>query len=475
MASLSVLTLKEGVIPLIPSFKEEDLRTIKVEHKFCDTHGEDVYKKIYLPVAPDSSNKEIMCYVLDQFQDASHSDRLNLDGVQLYSKFRSVLGGDLKMAFQSISERRTTAADKTAANFLADVQTMFANIMAPTAFEDQLEYIRSVTKPFNMTCEELGARLRIINVLSRFLTGNNGRAALFETETLLKRAYFRMMPSAWKVEFAKGGRNLDEATFLLVDLIRYMSVQELISKQGRSSNDGSLNRKRRDRDGNGGRGHGRGGGRGYQGRGRGRSNSGGYIPRYSSGSYQGYRGNSYGSGSYGGNGGGGYSAGYGAGFRSPPSAGGIPVTPGTSFRSPGRGNSGGRGGSYSGGSSGRSPYNRQGSRFASGRGGTPPYIPNFHAEHYMADASSRDYHHEHDNFVADNEHYAHEEHYYEEPASPEEQHYQDQFYQQQEEHDQFYSHERDEAYHQETAQEQAPTDSRSPDAPQDAHWLDQYL
>ena len=62
MASLSALTLKEAIIPLVSSFSPGDLRTTKVEWKWTAGNPPvNEYSKMYLPVCDDPLQKEVFC------------------------------------------------------------------------------------------------------------------------------------------------------------------------------------------------------------------------------------------------------------------------------------------------------------------------------------------------------------------------------------------------------------------------------
>ena len=144
-------------LPLTPSFRPEELRTVKVEHKWTTGNPpQDRYAKMYLPVCDDPSNKEVFLYVIDQFLDAAHTDRLHLTtGAQRYTKFRSILGGDLRIAWQEISD---ATANKSVDTFQTDLDLLIGRYFTPTSYFDQLEYLRTVTKPYQQSCEELALR-----------------------------------------------------------------------------------------------------------------------------------------------------------------------------------------------------------------------------------------------------------------------------------------------------------------------------
>lgn len=413
MSAVSVLTLKEPIIPLVSSFHPEDLRTVKLEHKWTTTgaNAREEYAKMYLPVADDPSQKEVFLYVVDQFLDAAHSDRLHLtQGQYRYNKFRQVLGGAALITWQTLSDAR---AAKTVDTFMEDLRTLIDEYMSPTSYSDQLEYLRSATKPFNMDCAGLGARLRVISKLGRRLPGSIDATGtihreLYTTEDEFKRAYFTLMPSSWKIKFAESGHVLEGNTYTYQQLVRFMAVQEAISKRSLGK------RKERERThgyssgrGAGGYGRGRGGGRGY-GRGGGRG--------FGRGNYGG--GSSY--GSYGR----GYSSGRGQagnvassypgsfppatpggqwGWNSRPSA---PSTPAAGYNYPSRG-----------GFQGRSNYGRYGGRSSYGRGRGPsrgrgPPLPAFMADQEQYYQQEEQY-----------DDYSGQEHFYQEQGTYGEEHF----------------------------------------------------
>ena len=448
MASLAVLTLKEAIIPIVPSFNVDELRTTKVENKWTST-GSEQYAKMYLPVCSDPSQKELLLYVVNQFIDAAHSDRLHLTvGSQRYVKFRSVLDGDLRLTWQGISDGR---ANKTIDSFHEDLRSLIGTYLHETSYDDQLEYMRSATKPFSMSCAALGSRIRVISQLGKHLPGShdgNNSRLLYTDDNSLKRAFFLLMPSAWRVKFAESGNVLD-GNYTYQNLVRFMSVQELISKKTAATTAGGKRRA-----------PGRSGGRGFSGgRGRGRTNYGTYRPRYGESSYGAY--SSRGRGT--------------SGPTTPVPTTPIPYgarTPAGRFSSTGRGfvsTSGGRSsrGGYSGGrSSGYSPQ-----RTAVQPGRNPPYFPNFYTDHYMADGT---YHGEghppYDSYVTDQG--------YDYPASEEQYHVDGRAHAQP--HDQYYYGE-SHGHYESSGQEQGDVyhveeheQEEEKQAAEEVHWLDEF-
>ena len=407
MSAVSALTLREAILPLTQSFTPSELQTVKVENNWTSGSGanaRDKYYKMYLPVCDDPSKKELFFYVIDQFLDAMSADRLHLTtGAERYSKFRMVVEGSLRLTWQTISASRVP---KTTDTFEEDLRKFIATYFAPTARDDQLEYLRGATKPFTMTTEALAARIRVISRLGRLLPGsydadNSANLTLFNTETEYKRALFSMVPTAWRIKFAETAHELDSADYTYAMLTRYLSLQEAIEKRSRGT--------KRTREGSGysgGRGRGRGSGRG---RGRGGYGRGNYGRGFG------------GRGSYGQGYGVPPGAPYGSGNRYIQAAQGGRYGPRPGFVTP---NSGGRGnqtprsgqqGSQSGASYSQSPRRPM---LPQGRGPTP-YFPQFMADesHYQDHSQGYDQFYAQDQFYQDygyngGEMYYGDEHYY---------------------------------------------------------------
>ena len=80
-ASLAAVTLHNAIVPILPSFRAEDLRTVKVEHGWMTGNGANTVDhghKMHLLTCDDPSNKELLLCIVDQFLDAAHNDRLHL-------------------------------------------------------------------------------------------------------------------------------------------------------------------------------------------------------------------------------------------------------------------------------------------------------------------------------------------------------------------------------------------------------------
>jgi hypothetical protein len=89
------------------------------------------------------------------------NERLHLStGPDCYTKFCLVLQGSLRIAWQTILAARQ---NKTTDSFDEDVRALINEYYAPSARDDQLEYMRSAFKPYGMTVEALAARIKVIS------------------------------------------------------------------------------------------------------------------------------------------------------------------------------------------------------------------------------------------------------------------------------------------------------------------------
>ena len=441
LTSLSAVTLREAILPLVPTFRPEDLRTTKVENRWTPQNQNERYAKMYLPVCDDPSHKEVFLYVIDQFLDAAHNDRLHLStGPVRYTKFRDVLGGDLRIVWQQISDAQ---AAKSIDTFATDLDDLIGRYLAPTSYFDQLEYLRSATKPYNQTCEELASRLRVMSRLGQYLPGSRlvpagGRSELILTDDALKRTFFNLMPMQWKIKFAESGQVLTGNTYTYQNLVRFMSVQEALSKRG------SDGKRKAQGPPSGGRGYGgrgsgsggRGSGRGGRGYGRGRGNRGNYQYRNYGQNYQ-----PYGQG--------------GVAYGVYPTTNPAPYVP----RAPSTPRGGGRGPPAAAGRT-------RSVSFSPGRAPVPtnqgPFFRNTNPWGYQQ-RTTQQYHSEHYYQEPEDPNYAAEQYHVEEPYTEAQDHY----YEESNGHD--YGQEYNEQYQAEAAEHEPEQEEQT-----EVHWLDDF-
>ena len=74
-----------------------------------------------------------------------------------------------------------------------DIDTLIDSYLSPTAHQNQIEHLRTGTMPFQMSHEQLGSQLHVINHLGCYLPHSNIAGVhfdLFAMEDILKRTYF---------------------------------------------------------------------------------------------------------------------------------------------------------------------------------------------------------------------------------------------------------------------------------------------
>ena len=222
-ASLAAVILCNAIIPLLPSFRMEDLCTMKVEHHWTTGNGKNAIDhgyKMHLPMCDDPSNVEQLLYIIDQFLKAAHNDQLHLSaGASRHTNFRDIVGGNSRIVWQEISDAQ---ANKTVDTFRTNMDDLVGCCLAPMAYHDQLEYLHTATKPFQMSCEQLGSHLCVISHFGCYLPGSligGVHFDLFATNDTLKRAYFSLMPAAWKIKFAESGQILNDVSYECQNLV----------------------------------------------------------------------------------------------------------------------------------------------------------------------------------------------------------------------------------------------------------------
>ena len=152
-------------------------------------------------------------------------------GISRYAKVWDIVGGNPRVAWQEISDAQ---AARTVDLFTEDLDVLVGCYLAPAACQNQLEYLCTATKPFQMSCEQSGSRLHVISHLGCYLPGSTIagiRFDLFATDNVLKRANFSLMPAVWKIKFAESGQILNNVAYKHQNLIWFMAIQEALSKR----------------------------------------------------------------------------------------------------------------------------------------------------------------------------------------------------------------------------------------------------
>ena len=185
-----------------------------------------VNRKQVLPFSPDSSNIERLVRCFHDFKQASNKQLLDLQDLELHTKARKILGGKLKLTWDSIVASATTASKTATADFPNNVQQFLLAYMPSNAFNIQRDYMVLASKPFTMSCYELASQLRLLNTLSIYLPGSGG-SLLYPDDTTMKNAFYCLMLPQWRLNFDDSGNQLDNTNYTINRLISYMEQQHL--------------------------------------------------------------------------------------------------------------------------------------------------------------------------------------------------------------------------------------------------------
>mmetsp|Transcript_10792 Transcript_10792/g.15591 ORF Transcript_10792/g.15591 Transcript_10792/m.15591 type:complete len:95 (+) Transcript_10792:655-939(+) len=93
--------------------------------------------------------------------------------------------------------------------------------------KDQLNYLRNVRKPRDMTPEEMISRLQYINLMIPEFIDATDADMLSDEE--IKDIIYRAMPASWKTNFVNSGKEIHEES--LESIERYMSTQQTYSNE----------------------------------------------------------------------------------------------------------------------------------------------------------------------------------------------------------------------------------------------------
>ena len=222
-STLGLSLVTSAIIPLIPKVKKEDLETVSLSaYVRVGNPGNYYYEKRKVDVTASSTgDHETILRTIVEFMDGIPAGRLNLDtGTKRKAKFGECLKHPVIDTWTPIA----AAHGNTQADFVAALNAFVARYFLPTALSDQTRYLDHVKKPYRLTVNQLGERLSFINRLLRWLPGNNGNVPY--TDHDLKLKLYNMMLDDWKLTFLASGQSITDANYTLLDLQRYMSIQE---------------------------------------------------------------------------------------------------------------------------------------------------------------------------------------------------------------------------------------------------------
>ena len=221
MASPAALAFNRHVIPLFSKFPEHDEGSYTSLTHVVPLGGDNTEKRKYNVPIVSTSDVETLCRNILEFQDVSAAPRLSLTtGPLKFTYYRQTLRGTKRDKWDTIANIQP----QTLAGFQAAIDAFVNESIWPTDLADEQHYLQMCRKPHRLTCATLSARLEYINKLLSVFPGAGGNPPFQALD--LKNMYYRMMPDPWKRSFLNSGQMLTDPNYTLLDLQRYMSLQE---------------------------------------------------------------------------------------------------------------------------------------------------------------------------------------------------------------------------------------------------------
>ena len=164
-----------------PLLSFEDYTTVHIEYTHTSpavvgppaVAAQDITCKRDVVFCPDTTDKERLLRVIDEYLDACNDTLLHIHDADRYIHFRQVLGGSLKTTWDTIvTTHRNAFAHRTDANFNTDLRHFTRRYLPSNASQLQKEYLENprTTKPHDFDCYETRARFELINPPEPVLT-----------------------------------------------------------------------------------------------------------------------------------------------------------------------------------------------------------------------------------------------------------------------------------------------------------------
>ena len=229
-AATASLLQREPPMPLKPTLLFEEYTTIRIEY----THHPPIAgggaapapitRKCDVIFCPDSSDKERLLRVINEYIDACDDHLLHIHDNDRYINFAQVIGGSLKMTWTEI----ITITNRTDANFPTDIRHFTRRFLPSNATQLQKDYLNDpkTTKPRDFDCFETRSRLELLNRLSQYLPGSAGNS-LYPDALSQMNAYFKLMLDPWQLKWTENGNSTDQPDMTMSRLVDFMEQQRL--------------------------------------------------------------------------------------------------------------------------------------------------------------------------------------------------------------------------------------------------------
>jgi len=213
--------MSKAAVLLISEIKEDrkvETKTYKIPYGLPNERRK---AEIKLNVFKDGSKEEFLQFLLDFKR---HAPRLGWNTAALkIESLESLLTGAAINQWQ-VACYRLDPDDPDSFEDALDKWKKKKNLNF-TAMKDQLNYLRNVRKPREMTPEEMITRLQYMNLMIPEFIDATDADMLSDEE--IKDIIYQAMPGGWKTNFINSGKEIHEES--LESIERYMSTQQTYS------------------------------------------------------------------------------------------------------------------------------------------------------------------------------------------------------------------------------------------------------
>ena len=211
-------------IGLIPDCEVSQLPQLRLERNVTIVGGHVVRRREECISMSDEDSLEHACRLFKDFQKLYRAESLALTtGTLRKEYFTKVLRGQALDRWVPIRDNYGNAA----ADFRNAINEWLLQYTEVSEYEDQLQYLRTVKKPFRLTVKQLASRNAMINTLLSMHPGNPNRDNNPFTDNALKRIIYGQMLPQWQNNFnVQRADDLDNNAYTLRQLVRFFSNQE---------------------------------------------------------------------------------------------------------------------------------------------------------------------------------------------------------------------------------------------------------
>lgn len=211
---------QEFVIPLKPDYDVSKLTRIKHTKSLADDDDETEKQTIYIPQLPEDATPYQMLDFFREFDDACDTMEWTT-GPAKFLKIKPHLQGIHKEVWnesvEAIGQERTDETFIEARSiFLTETFEELRD------YDTQMDYLRSIKKPSDMSVKTFLKYLRIANKQVKMIPGAPEDGGLTESE--MKKIFLHAMPRQWQGHYKNAGRTYHRDT--LTSMRSYFDGQE---------------------------------------------------------------------------------------------------------------------------------------------------------------------------------------------------------------------------------------------------------